>query len=480
MSIEEYINYLKENDVSHNRLLVPIGKTDNEILTKDWISISHSLIAGPTGCGKTCFIQSTLALLVGMYNPSKLKLLIYDSKGVDYNEFTGLPHLMAPVITNMDKCKKALQFLSYEVDNRCEKIIKANVRNINQYNKLSETLPYIIVVLDRLESLNIKQNDPTYDSLETIARKGKAAGIFVTFLSSYPSSDFFNASIKNNISSQIAFRTASKHDSKVILNEIGAESLTSPGEIIFKDSFEKRKLLCTYFSQKELDKFLKKIKNSQVEQYDKRLINTLYNESRYSEKEYQLNRLLPDAIKVVTEANYANTTLIQRKLKVGYAMAAMLIDKLEEMGIVGPFTGSRPREVFLSSKDYSTAYNTSYHSSITCNDTIDTLSTDCIKINCCSSVIKVNDRKISIDNPAIIHGITCKNNTQYTINFDINMIQQLKYKKARIFRNGCIIFVISTKESKVSIGVEFGKNTPEISNLLSHISNNAQLEIQFE
>lgn len=498
-SLNMYRNNVGEAESNSNEsgLFVTLGQTEGkDFFVRNLAQTSHILIAGPTGSGKTCFIQSILALLVDRYSSDYLKLIIYDAKAIDYNVFNGLPHLLIPVINDAKKCSGMFEWISNEVDKRYKMFSDANSRSIEQYNKNQEKkLPYIIAVIDGLDEVMLTERENIDSAISHIAQKARAAGIIMILSSSHPSAKVVTTAIKSNILCRVAFHTVSKLDSRLILDENGAENLSTPGEIIYKDQLTQNKLKSTYIPQDEIDQILINLKHSQNAKISdlsqiatsaftgtvQENLATAENNTVAAEienladiavdsyaddalpKASENDRLLSEAINLVIHEGTASTALLQRKLKLGYARAARLLDLLEERGIVGPYNGSKPRKVLISNECWTQSQSNSSNDRQTNSDESSTIIPlhSFPEICCNGTTIQISNNEIRIEHPTSVTGIKYQNINYCS--FSGGMLQQLIYKKAGVFKNGHITFVVSANTFSVNGISEIPISTPSFS-----------------
>lgn len=486
-----------ESNSNESGLFVTLGQTEGkDFFVRNLAQTSHILIAGPTGSGKTGFIQSILALLVDRYSSDYLKLIIYDAKAIDYNVFNGLPHLLIPVINDAKKCSGMFEWISNEVDKRYKMFSDANSRSIEQYNKNQEKkLPYIIAVIDGLDEVMLTERENIDSAISHIAQKARAAGIIMILSSSHPSAKVVTTAIKLNILCRVAFHTVSKLDSRLILDENGAENLSTPGEIIYKDQLTQNKLKSTYIPQDEIDQILINLKHSQNAKISdlsqiatsaftgtvQENLATAENNTVAAEienladiavdsyaddalpKASENDRLLSEAINLVIHEGTASTALLQRKLKLGYARAARLLDLLEERGIVGPYNGSKPRKVLISNECWTQSQSNSSNDRQTNSDESSTIIPlhSFPEICCNGTTIQISNNEIRIEHPTSVTGIKYQNINYCS--FSGGMLQQLLYKKAGVFKNGHITFVVSANTFSVNGISEIPISTPSVS-----------------
>jgi S-DNA-T family DNA segregation ATPase FtsK/SpoIIIE len=320
----------------------------------------HILIAGQTGSGKSIMINSILTSLLYRNTPSELKLILVDPKRVELAPYNDIPHLLTPVITEPEKCISALKWAVAEMDRRYRGLATASTRNIGEYNHQNNDahMPYIVIVIDELADLMMMAARDVESLVVRIAQKARAVGIHLVLATQRPSVDVITGLIKANIPARVAFTTSSQVDSRTIIDQIGAEKLLSQGDMLYltAEMPKPKRIQGAFISDGETAKVTDFIRMQRPPQYDQEIIS----------QPVQLNGrggivadygsdvdddLWRDAVHVVLEARKASTSLLQRRLRIGYGRAARLIETMEEQGIISPADGSRPREVLVSSMD---------------------------------------------------------------------------------------------------------------------------------
>ncbi len=320
----------------------------------------HILIAGQTGSGKSIMINSVITSLLYRNTPSELKFILVDPKRVELAPYNDIPHLLTPVITEPEKCISALKWAVAEMDRRYKELAAANKRNIGEYNQHNgdTNMPYIVIVIDELADLMMMAARDVEALIVRIAQKARAVGIHLVLATQRPSVDVITGLIKANIPARVAFTTTSQVDSRTIIDQIGAEKLLSTGDMLFltAEMPKPKRLQGAFISDEETAKVTDFIRMQRPPQYDADIIS----------QPVQLNGkggivadygsdvdddLWRDAVHVVLEARKASTSLLQRRLRIGYGRAARLIETMEEQGIISPADGSRPRDVLVSSMD---------------------------------------------------------------------------------------------------------------------------------
>ena len=324
----------------------------------DLAAMPHLLVAGQTGSGKSVMINTILTSLLYGNRPSDLKLILVDPKQVELTPYNDIPHLLAPVINEPEKCISALKWAVAEMERRLRTMAGAGKRNIGEYNNLKDedSMPYVVIVIDELSDLMMMAARDVEALIVRIAQKARAAGIHLILATQRPSVDVITGLIKANVPARIAFTTTSQVDSKTILDGVGAEKLLGQGDMLLSTSNtpKPRRIQAAFISDKETNKVNDFIKQQQAPQYDDDVVSQPVQigkggvVSEYSANDID-DDLWRDAVQVVIEGKKASTSLLQRRLRVGYARAARLIETMEEQGIVGQASGSRPREVLISS-----------------------------------------------------------------------------------------------------------------------------------
>ena len=322
----------------------------------------HLLVAGSTGSGKSVAIHSIIVSLLYKNSPDTLRLAMIDPKRVELSIYDGIPHLISPVITEAKKSLVVLKWVIKEMERRYEILLQAGSRDIQSYNKKNpdETLPYIVIIVDELADLMNTYGREVEGFIVRLAQMSRATGIHLILSTQRPSVEVITGLIKANITSRIALQVASQVDSRTILDTAGAEKLLGGGDMLFTSSelSKPRRIQGAYISEEEINKvagFIREhnqdviIEGEDAPNFDSNnniKANDLF-DGFENEKDEDDDELLEDAIKTVVEAQKASASLLQRRLKVGYARAARLLDIMEARGIVGPGRGAAPREVFM-------------------------------------------------------------------------------------------------------------------------------------
>ena len=317
----------------------------------------HLLIAGATGSGKSIMIHTLLTSLLYKNSPEMLRLIMIDPKRVELSAYDGIPHLLAPVITDNKKSISALRWAIQEMDRRYELLLGAGVRDIKNYNRSEIKMPYILIIIDELADLMTSYGREVEGSIIRLAQMSRATGIHLVVSTQRPSVEVITGLIKANITTRIALQVASQVDSRTILDSAGAEKLLGNGDLLFisAESSKPKRIQGAYLGEGEVKKVVNFIEtnNEPVTEEDQEEIvlekNGENGNSGLSFDDYNENgdndELFSEAVETVRIAKKASASLLQRRLKVGYARAARLLDIMEEKGIIGPGEGAKPREI---------------------------------------------------------------------------------------------------------------------------------------
>jgi S-DNA-T family DNA segregation ATPase FtsK/SpoIIIE len=355
-----------------SRLTLAMGKDINgRIVTADLASMPHVLIAGSTGSGKSVAINAMIMSLLYRTTPSQVRLILVDPKRVELGMYEGIPHLFTPIITEPKLAANALRNAVREMERRLKLLASRSVRNIDQYNKLYENsalplfesdvddedegpLPYIVIIIDELADLMMLDRANVEESITRLAQMARAVGIHLILATQRPSVDVITGLIKANVPTRISFRLATKVDSRTILDTNGAESLLGRGDMLFLPPGTSRlsRLHAPYVSEKETAAVVGFWKAQGEAEYVEGFLESPKDERGSGDGTGagadDNDPLFDDAVRLVFEFGKASTSLLQRRLRVGYGRAAALIDMMERDGLVGPADGSRPRELLKS------------------------------------------------------------------------------------------------------------------------------------
>jgi S-DNA-T family DNA segregation ATPase FtsK/SpoIIIE len=321
----------------------------------------HLLIAGQTGSGKSVMINTLLTSLLYKNSPADLKLILVDPKQVELAPYKDIPHLLTPVITEPEKCISALKWAVSEMERRLRTFAEANKRNIAEYNSLSEidSMPYIVIVIDELADLMMMAARDVEALVVRIAQKARAAGIHLVLATQRPSADVITGLIKANVPARIAFTVAGQVNSNIIIDTMGAEKLLGMGDMLFKVTEMPKPIrvqgaLITDEETQRVNDFLRM---QRPPQYDDEVVSQPVQLNgkggivvdNHGSGDSSDDDMWKDAVQVVIDNRKASTSLLQRRLRIGYGRASRLIDQMEEQGIVGQADGSKPRDVLVTS-----------------------------------------------------------------------------------------------------------------------------------
>lgn len=334
------LSFILGRDVSGDLILADIEK------------MPHLLVAGATGSGKSVCIHSLITSLLYKNSPETLKLILIDPKRVELSIYNGIPHLITPVITDGKKTIGAFRWAIKEMERRYEVLLKAGSRDIKSYNKSNNPpLPYILIIVDELADLMAAYGRDIENSIVRLAQMARATGIHLIVATQRPSVEVITGLIKANITSRIALQVASQIDSRTILDSAGAEKLLGGGDMLFISAeFSKpKRIQGTYISEEEIQKVAKFVKeeNEDLIKLDEDIDSapSQPNIESFSDDDSD-DEVYNEALQVVMEAQKASASLLQRRLKIGYARAARLLDIMEAKGVIGPGDGAKPREVY--------------------------------------------------------------------------------------------------------------------------------------
>ena len=339
-----------------SNLTIPMGLTvSGEVYLSDLARMPHLLVAGATGSGKTIFLNSLILSLIYQNSSQDLRFILIDPKRVELVLYEDLPHLLTPVITSIEKTVNALKWSIGEMSRRFDLFLARKKRDILSYNQdEKEKLPYIVIVIDELADLMIAAPREIETCIIRLSQMARATGIHLVMATQRPSVDIITGLIKANITSRIAFSVASMIDSRTILDFAGAEKLLGRGDLLFISSEISRpkRLQGSFISEKEIKQVMNYLKKISQPDYHEEITETSKEENGSNEfKGIKADELLPEAEEVVIKTGKASASLLQRRMRIGYARAARLLDLLEEKGVIGPADGAKPRKVFKTEED---------------------------------------------------------------------------------------------------------------------------------
>ena len=333
----------------------------------------HMLIAGTTGSGKSVCMNSIIISLLYKASPDDVKLIMVDPKMVELGIYNGIPHLLIPVVTDPKKAAGALQWAVTEMMRRYKSMSDAGVRDLESYNSIiegqetdGERLPQVVVIIDELADLMLVAAKEVEDSICRIAQMGRAAGIHLVIATQRPSADVITGLMKANIPSRIAFAVASAMESRIILDTQGAEKLVGRGDMLFspQGNGKPMRVQGCFVADSEVEAVASYVKDHFIADYNQQVMEeiekkasqtgkkTATEEVTANDAELDGDEMLPAAVDVILETGQASVSMLQRRLKLGYARAARIVDEMEEKGIVGPFQGSKPRAILITKEQW--------------------------------------------------------------------------------------------------------------------------------
>ena len=354
---------------SKSKISFAVGKDiGGKCIIGDIAKLPHMLIAGTTGSGKSVCMNSLIISLLYKAKPEEVRLIMVDPKMVELGIYNGIPHLLIPVVTDPKKAAGALQWAVTEMMKRYRLMSEVYVRNLEEYNNLCaadetrEKLPQIVVVIDELADLMLVAAKEVEESICRIAQMGRASGIHLVIATQRPSADVITGLMKANIPSRIAFAVASAMESRIILDNGGAEKLVGKGDMLYAPlgQGKPKRVQGCFITDDEVQAVVSFIKNNAAASYDDSVMAEIDQKAAQSgkgtgaaaaaaaEPASEGDELLPQAVEVILETGQASVSMLQRRLKLGYARAARIVDEMEEKGIVGPFEGSKPRQLLIT------------------------------------------------------------------------------------------------------------------------------------
>lgn len=365
------IRELVDSDAFRNaggKLSFPVGKDiEGKIIIGDISKMPHILIAGTTGSGKSVFTNSIIMSILYNASPDEVKLILVDPKQVEFPVYNGIPHLLIPVVTEAKKAAGALGWAVTEMLKRYKMFADNGVRDLKDYNKLAQEsenlsfMPQIVIVVDELADLMMAAPKEVEDSICRLAQLARAAGMHLIIATQSPRVDIVTGLIKANIPSRVALKVSNQMDSRVILDEGGAEKLLGNGDLLYKPVGLGKpvRVQGSYVATEEIKRVVDFLKAQTSSQYDEEVASEVEKHIPVPKGEKQAAEQAADApssdesmveraAEAVIEAGQASTSFLQRRLKLGYARAARIMDELEELGVVGPADGAKPREIRMS------------------------------------------------------------------------------------------------------------------------------------
>ncbi len=333
-------------------LSIPLGK---DVMGQSWVvaldKMPHVLVAGATGSGKSVCLNALIIGLLYENGPDALKFIMVDPKRVELSAYEGIPHLLIPPITKADDTVNALKWTVREMERRLDVLSKFGARDINSYNaRAEEKMPKIVIIIDELADLMSQNGREVEATIVRIAQMARAVGIHLVLATQRPSVDVITGLIKANIPARIAFSVASQTDSRTILDVSGAEKLLGRGDMLYwsAELSKPKRLQGPFVSEDEVGRIVATLKKEGPPDYNYAITETSRSGTTFNNASDDGDLLLDDAVRVVLESGKASTSLLQRRLKVGYGRAARIMDLMEERGVIGPGEGAKPREVLVS------------------------------------------------------------------------------------------------------------------------------------
>lgn len=343
---------------NHSKLAVSLGlDVSGKPIVTEIGRMPHVLIAGQTGSGKSVCINAFLASILFRAAPSEVKFILVDPKRVELTGYNGVPHLLAPVIVDPELVISALRWILTEMDRRYKLFAQAGVRNIDGYNEMSgfQALPYIVLIIDELADIMLFSPVEVEDAITRIAQMSRAVGIHMLLATQRPSVDVITGLIKANIPCRIAFAVSSQVDSRVILDTQGAEKLLGRGDMLYlpPEQAKPMRIQGAFISDKDINALVSFLKNQGVTPQYTEEVTTMTKSgiAPVPGISGDIDTLFKDAVREVCQYDRASASLLQRRLSIGYARAARIIDQLEATGVVGPAEGSKPREVLVTNAE---------------------------------------------------------------------------------------------------------------------------------
>ena len=358
---------------SKSKISFAVGKDiSGNCIVGDIAKLPHMLIAGTTGSGKSVCMNTLILSLLYKAKPDEVKLIMVDPKMVELGVYNGIPHLLIPVVTDPKKAAGALQWTVTEMMRRYRLMSEEGVRDLESYNKAinndpdQEPMPQIVVVIDELADLMLVAAKEVEESICRIAQMGRASGIHLVIATQRPSADVITGLMKANIPSRIAFAVSSSMESRIILDTQGAEKLVGKGDMLFAPlgQGKPKRVQGCFISDEEVQAVVGAIKAQAASDYSEEIMEQIEKRAEQSGKggtsadvgrasaDSDGDELLPAAVEVILETGQASVSMLQRRLKLGYARAARIVDEMEERGIVGPFEGAKPRQLLITREQW--------------------------------------------------------------------------------------------------------------------------------
>jgi len=356
------------------RLPLALGKDiTGKIVVSDLQKMPHLLMAGSTGTGKSVSLNTMILSLLYRCRPDQVKMIMIDPKRLELGLYQDIPHLLVPVVTEPKIAQNALKWAVMEMESRYKKLAKRGVRNLEAYNEQvkqlpipgledqvpeeenREPLPYLVIIIDELADLMMTAPREVEESITRLAQMARAVGIHLILATQRPSVDVITGLIKANFPARISFRVASKVDSRTILDSNGSEQLLGRGDMLFLPPGSSRLMRVhgPLVTEEEVTQVVEFLKKQGKPAYNESILESPDERADLGEGDGQVDELYEDAVKIVVDIGKASTSVLQRRLRIGYGRAASLLDSMERDGIIGPPDGTKPRAVLVNREDYS-------------------------------------------------------------------------------------------------------------------------------
>lgn len=363
---------------SKSKISFAVGKDiSGNCIVGDIAKLPHMLIAGTTGSGKSVCMNTLIVSLLYKAKPDEVRLIMVDPKMVELGVYNGIPQLLIPVVTDPKKAAGALQWTVTEMMRRYRLMSEEGVRDLDSYNKAiagdpeRQKLPQIVVVIDELADLMLVAAKEVEESICRIAQMGRASGIHLVIATQRPSADVITGLMKANIPSRIAFAVSSAMESRIILDTPGAEKLVGKGDMLFAPlgQGKPKRVQGCFISDEEVQAVVNAVKAQSQSDYSAEVMEQIERRAEQSGKPDsgaaaqdtgEGDELLPAAVDVILETGQASVSFLQRRLKLGYARAARIVDEMEERGIIGPYEGAKPRQLLITREQWEQMQNGTY------------------------------------------------------------------------------------------------------------------------
>ncbi|MEM7816469.1 MAG: DNA translocase FtsK 4TM domain-containing protein [Candidatus Aenigmatarchaeota archaeon] len=336
---------------STSKLTLAIGKdVSGSPVIADLTEMPHLLIAGTTGSGKTVCVNSLIASIIFKAKPDEVRFILIDPKMVELAIYAGIPHLLHPIISEAKKAFIALNWAVGEMERRYQILAQEGVRNIEIYNKSGKNMPYIVIVIDELADLMVVARENIETAIQRLAQLSRAVGIHLILATQRPSVDVITGVIKANFPARISFKVSSKVDSRTVLDTMGAEKLLGKGDLLFLKPGASRLIRAqgSFIDDEDITALTNFIRAQGAPIYEEAILEG----EKLTSLNIEEDELFDEAVRIVLQARQASASILQRRLRVGYTRAARLLDLMEQKGLVGPFCGSKAREILVDPEKY--------------------------------------------------------------------------------------------------------------------------------